>query len=245
MDRKIPEQDIWGPYSLSLSKAEVEEIAKIILTEVLPNPPAKSSFLKKLRNLNLGSILLALVETSKQEFYMERHLDSPDLWSICQDVNLLAKLKEHLGEDIVLWRSELWVNKVSKQLIPMWHQDGYPKLRKNKAETRHVYIALTEVNAENGFEYIPTGKINEECQLKMRDPFSGNPFFDLPLELTKEAETVELQPGEFVIFSDRLIHRSKRNQTNQLRLSLTLRVSESQLKLGSLYSSNHHQPIKL
>lgn len=174
---------------------------------------------------------------------MERHLDSPVVRSLCEDPNLLEKLREYLGPDLVLWRSELWLNDVSKRLIPLWHCDRYHKLIATAGKTVHVYIALTEVNPQNGFEYIPTDQISQNLPVKMRDPFSGNPFFDLSPELEQQALPVILQPGEFILFTDELIHRSLPNQSSTARLSLTLRFGQGDLKLLSNYSSHQAELV--
>lgn len=236
-------QDIYGPYSLSLSAEAITEVTQIILKDVLPFKPPKKKL--SLFKGQLGSIFLSLVEHSKQQFNMERHLDSPVVRSLCDDPNLLETLKAYLGPDLVLWRSELWVNEVSKRLIPLWHRDCYHKLIATAGKTVHVYIALTEVNAQNGFEYIPKDKITEDLPVKMRDPFSGNPFFELPSELEKHAVPVVLKPGEFILFTDELIHRSLVNNSDRLRLSLTLRFGQGDLKLLSNYSSHRAELVYL
>jgi ectoine hydroxylase-related dioxygenase (phytanoyl-CoA dioxygenase family) len=79
----------------------------------------------------------------------------------------------------------------------------------------------------------------------MTDPFSGNHFFDIPHEIEKKAIPVVLKPGEFVLFTDNLIHRSIRNQSGKLRLSLTLRLTQLGVEILPGYTSNDHKPIIL
>ena len=52
--------------------------------------------------------------------------------------------------------TEIWANYPSQQLIPLWHQDSYPKLLEGEGKSINAYIALTEVNEFNGFKYIPS-----------------------------------------------------------------------------------------
>ena len=113
---------ISGPYSLKLDSTELSQIAQTVFQEVLPKPPSKLLLLKFLSfifKLKIGNAFLLLVQIWKREFHMERHLDSQAVWKLCQDENLLEKLQEYLGEKLVLWRSELWVNYPAKQLIPL------------------------------------------------------------------------------------------------------------------------------
>ena len=176
---------------------------------------------------------------------MERHLDAAGVWKICQDKNLLAKLREYLGEELALWRSELLVNYPAQQLIPFWHRDVYPKLLTGEGKTINVYIALTEVNELNGFEFLDNRAIAHNLAVKVTDPFSGNSFFNVPEELEKKAVPVVLKPGEFVLFTDELIHRSLCNTSGRVRLSLTLRITQPSVKVLPGYSPNYQKPVLL
>ncbi|OCR02497.1 short-chain dehydrogenase [Oscillatoriales cyanobacterium USR001] len=236
------------PYSLALSQEKIAEIAQIVIKEILPKPPVKIliiNLFKSLIKLEFGSIILLFIQTLKKEFHMERHLDSPDILSLCQDPNLLQKLQANLGKDLVLWRSEIWANYPSQQLIPFWHRDIYPKLLAGEGKSINVYIALTEVNEHNGFEYIPSACLPENLSIKVTDPFSGNHFFNITNEMEKQALPVILAPGEFVIFTEDLIHRSLPNTSGKIRLSLTLRVTQPGMKILSGYSPNYQKPVLL
>ncbi|MEH1977935.1 SDR family NAD(P)-dependent oxidoreductase [Nostoc sp.] len=239
--------EIWGPNSLILTSNEIADITQYIFDQVLRKLPIKillKQVIKSFIRFDIGSLFIILIQVFTKSFYMERHLDSPVIWQLCQDKNLLERLNAHLGENLVLWRSELWVNYPAQQLIPFWHQDAYPKLLKGDGKTIHAYIALTEVNEYNGFEYIPNIYL-KDCQIKGTDPFSGNHFFEISDEVAQKAIPVVLRPGEFVLFSDRLLHRSVRNNSGKVRLSLTLRLTQPEVKVLPGYSSNCHEPVIL
>ena len=238
---------IWGPNSLILNSNELADITKHIFEEVIPKLPIKillTELAKSFFRFDIGSFFMILFQGFTRYFYMERHLDSPVILQLCQNKNLLEKLTAHLGENLVLWRSELWVNYPAQQLIPFWHQDSYPKLLKGDGKTIHAYIALTEVNEYNGFEYIPNIYLKDR-QIKGTDPFSGNHFFEIPDEVAKKAIPVVLRPGEFVLFTDRLVHRSVRNTSGKVRLSLTLRLTQPGVKVLPGYTSNCQKPVIL
>jgi hypothetical protein len=231
--------EIWGSYSLALNNTDMAAITQTIFEKVLPNPPKKLLLLRFFSlgvKFQFGSLFLLLVQCWKKEFHMERHLDADAVRALCEDENLLQTLNEYLGEEFVLWRSEIWVNYPSQQLIPFWHQDSYPKLLQGTGKTINIYMALTEVNECNGFEYIPTSLLTDDVSIKMTDPFSGNCFFELTEELEKQAIPLVLRPGEFVLFKEQLIHRSIRNTTGQVRLALTLRFTEPSVRIVSSYS---------
>ncbi|XHR80846.1 MAG: hypothetical protein ACFKPT_21715 [Gloeotrichia echinulata GP01] len=54
-----------------------------------------------------------------------------------------------------------------------------------------------------------------------------------------------LRPGEFVLFTDNLVHRSILNQSGKVRLSLTLRLTQSGVKVLPGYTSNYQKPVIL
>ncbi|MCF3578461.1 phytanoyl-CoA dioxygenase family protein [Planktothrix agardhii] len=68
-------------------------------------------------------------------------------------------------------------------------------------------------------------------------------FFEVKSEIEKSALPVTLKPGEFIFFTDDLIHRSICNISGKVRLSLTLRLAESTVKIQGSYSSHLQSPI--
>jgi NAD(P)-dependent dehydrogenase (short-subunit alcohol dehydrogenase family) len=238
---------IWGPYALNLNQDEIANICDRIFKEVLPKPPIKILFtqaLKALSRLQFGSIMLMVIQCYQRQFYMERHLDSAAVLHLCQDENLLKILTAYLGDNLKLWRSELWVNYPSRQLIPFWHRDIYPNLLAGDGKTINIYIGLTEVTETNGFEYIPKSEL-KKCQVTITDPFSGNHFFRVPKEVEENANAVVLKPGEFILFTDQLVHRSIYNRSGKVRLSLTLRVAQPSIKILPGYTSNYQEPVTM
>ena len=237
-------QHILGVHHLDLTAAEIASITQEIFTKVLPKSPKNlTNPLKLLFRGRVGSAVLALIQQWKREFYMERHLDSDAVWRLCQDQKLLEVLRNNLGEDIVLWRSELWANYPGQKLIPLWHQDSYPQLIAPNSKTVHVYIALTDVTELNGFEFLDIN--SDRVKIQATDPFSGSPFFDVPPELAAQAIPVVLKPGQFILFSDQLIHRSVRNLSGKVRLSLTLRIARADVEITPGYSPKSSKPIAL
>lgn len=238
---------IWGPYSLNLTPDEITKIREEITQQVLPKIPIKlflSSFLKALFRFQFGSMMLMGIEIWKRQFYMERHLDSTIIWTLCQNQYLLKKVREFLGDNFNLWRSEIWVNYPSHQLIPFWHKDLYPHLLSGEGKTLNVYLGLSEVTPRNGFEFIPEN-IAKDCPIKMTDPFSGNHFFDVTETIQQKAIPVRLKPGEFILFTDELLHRSVHNTSGKVRVSLTLRIAQPTVKVSPGYSPHYHPPVIL
>jgi NAD(P)-dependent dehydrogenase (short-subunit alcohol dehydrogenase family) len=243
------DREILGPYRLSLSRETMQTIAQAIQQDILPKPPAKRVLIQLLRFLvrfKFGSFFLLCVQVWKGEFYMERHLDSEVIQRLCDDPELLQCLRQQLGDDLTLWRSEIWVNYPARQLIPFWHRDIYPNLLSGSGKSINAYIALTDVTATNGFEYIPSTELdNTNHSVTLSDPFSGNNLFQIDPELEQRAIAVNLKAGEFVLFTDQLIHRSICNTSGRVRLSIVLRITQSSLYASGYTSASGNSSIPL
>jgi len=233
--------DVAGPFSLAMSAGDVAAATRSILGDVLPNAP-RSNLAAWLAGLiwkrEWGSIELLRFQWRKRHFFMERHLDSLIVRQLCNDPRLREQLAAQLGDDLVLWRSEIWLSRPDECLIPAWHHDAYPLLLRGEGRTINAYIALTEVEADNGFEYLPeplhAGTPFERISV---DRYSGNAFLRVPAALEQSAVPIRLGAGKFVLFRDDLIHRSVRNTSGRMRMSLTLRVATPSFRILRGYSS--------
>ncbi|MDY6806067.1 MAG: phytanoyl-CoA dioxygenase family protein [Cyanobacteriota bacterium] len=96
-----------------------------------------------------------------------------------------------------------------------------------------------------GFEFVDSGAIANNLSVKVTDPFSGNSFLEIPEELEQKAVPVVLKAGEFMLFTDELIHRSLCNTSGRVRLSLTLRIAQPSVKVLPGYSPNYREPVFL
>jgi NAD(P)-dependent dehydrogenase (short-subunit alcohol dehydrogenase family)/ectoine hydroxylase-related dioxygenase (phytanoyl-CoA dioxygenase family) len=243
-----PGDGIFGPFALAIDREALAATTRLVRERILPRAPVRSlarQFATLLRRKEPGSVFLLLVEWMKSEFYMERHHDSPEIRALCEDPALLAVLRERMGDDIVLWRSEIWVSHPAKRLLPVWHHDAYPKLVKGEGESFNVYIALTDVDEENGFEYLPVRSLAKGGAPNLvKDVFSGNVFFHVTPALEAESRLVALKAGEFILFRNELIHRSVHNTSGKVRVSLTLRVIQPTLVASPGYTPMH-RPVRL
>ena len=233
--------DVAGPFPLAMSAGDVADATRSIIHDILPTSPRRDlvAWLAGLLwRREWGSIELLRFQWRTRHFFMERHLDSLIVRRLCNDPQLREQLAERLGEDLVLWRSEIWLSRPGERRIPVWHHDAYPMLLRGEGRTVNAYIALTEVETDNGFEYLPAsllaGPRLEEINV---DRYSGNAFLRVPPDLEQSAVPVRLRAGEFVLFSDDLVHRSVVNTSGRTRVSLTLRVATPSLRILRGYSS--------
>lgn len=233
------EDGLWGPFRIDRSAEEMAALTQHVTAEILPRPTHRGLAWNVVRSLlrgDPGSGLVALLQHLRGHYWYERHLDSEALWRICNEPAILEALREYLGPDLVLWRSELWMNRPAEQVVGAWHHDSYPKLLRGEGRSVNLYLALTDVALENGFEFIPKRR---EIALRtaLRDPFSGNSFYRPSADLDTAARRLQLKAGEFVLFTNDLVHRSVLNTSGRTRIALTIRVAQPSIELKGGYTS--------
>lgn len=243
---------IWGPFKLQVSPEKMQTIADTIATQIVPKPPVKLLVRSLIKSWVKVKRIMPTFFNAFQLFigryYMERHLDSDLVLSLCKDPLLLQALQPFLGERFFLWRSEIWVSKPGSKIVSFWHQDRYTKFLQGPGKSITAYIALTEVNEKNGMEYIPntyveTGEVHIADRELEVIRIAGNHQFAVLKALESEAIPVLLKPGEFVLFDDRLIHRSIKNQTERDRISIAVRFVPDGVEVLPGFSPIHADPV--
>ena len=168
--------------------------------------------------LDLADALLREVGGSDAPFSARRnrHLD----WPLVDDparARPIAQLASALlGEDLVLWRSQLFFMAKGKGL--RWHQDQYLTLLADDTRQVSVHLSLTRTQADNCIQIVPGSHTLSREDLAARG-FNliagseggtyGAPNFwrDPASELA--ALPMLLEPGEFFVFHPRLLHGSR------------------------------------
>lgn len=153
----------------------------------------------------------------------DRHRDSRAVYELVTDDRIVDKLADLYGDDLLLWFSNVW-DKSPRASAVGWHQEMnvlpvYPPV------CGMAWIALTEVTEENGclelvpgshrrpIPHVPTDGTDEYSLEEVADPDA----FD-----EREAVSIELDPGEFVLFSSRILHRSNANRSDDERVGVNL-----------------------
>ncbi|MEM9149281.1 MAG: SDR family NAD(P)-dependent oxidoreductase [Cyanobacteria bacterium P01_F01_bin.3] len=245
---------IWGPFKLQRTPEDIQNTVHAVRTKVLPKPPIKlllKSLLQSMQKRQFAPHLLNFVQLVTGQYYMERHLDSSEILSLCEDPALLKVVKDFVGSHLLLWRSEIWVNKPGQRMISFWHQDRYSNFLKGPGRRINVYLALTEVNGLNGMEYLPSSLANQPDSVSVADQEmifiqkAGNSEFQVSPSAEQSAISVNLQPGEFVVFDEQLIHRSIENKQAKARLSMALRFVEHTVEVLPGFSPIYAPPVPL
>ena len=170
----------------------------------------------------------------KLDFVRDRHLDSPLLARVCTDASILETVVALAGPDVLLWRSDLFVQgKSDKPTLP--HQDkAFSGVRGNPGigvedgtmpRNVTVWLTFSEVSPERGGLFLAP-RTHLEGVLPERPQAGG--IFGKGRELARDfapSEILDMQmgPGEFVVFDNLLVHGSHPNVTDSQRIAISIR----------------------
>jgi non-haem Fe2+, alpha-ketoglutarate-dependent halogenase len=197
-----------------------EEISR--LPNPLPRGPRKKTWLPHVRN---------------------RHFDMPAVSELCSHPAILAHVSSLLGPDLVLWRSNLFVQGSDVGFGLDWHQDEYRTLLAEPRTNVSVHVAVTAATEDNCLVLLPGSnrltrdEIREEYGLRFREGSDagayGSPAYESTPEvqqaLAPRVKRMVLEPGEFFVFHDALLHGSNLNNPGasgeHTRIGIALRMT--------------------
>lgn len=153
-----------------------------------------------------------------------RHIDNRTVYDICTHPALVSAVASLYGPDIVIWSSNFWIKQplVGKE-VP-WHQDiHYWPLDPPINIT--AWVAIDEVTVENSCVRIIPGSHKHALPHRMVDGQMLGEEADPASFDESQAVNMELKPGEFFLFSERLLHHSYPNTSNRRRMGLSVRMT--------------------
>ena len=167
----------------------------------------------------------------------DRHFESPRLWHYMQSAAITERCAQILGPDLLVWRSQYFY-KGPKAPAIQWHQAStfmvedyqdpgiYPPDRSQVFQLT-VWVAIDDAPPEKGCLRFAVGTHKTVRTIK----FGGEEgFYNAAYTLDfdeKEQPCIELpaRAGQFIIFTERCIHGSGPNTTDQHRLAFNMRVT--------------------
>jgi ectoine hydroxylase-related dioxygenase (phytanoyl-CoA dioxygenase family) len=152
-----------------------------------------------------------------------RHLDSRAVYDLCALPAITERIARIYGRDLILWRSHLWCKQPGDEGLA-WHQDltNWPL---NPKMSISAWLALDRTTAENGCVRVIPGSQRTVYPVKQQ---RGDPLRDTIADRfidESKAIDIELEPGEFFLFSERLLHASGPNRSPERRMGLAIRVT--------------------
>ena len=142
---------------------------------------------------------------------------------------LCTILGQIVGQDILLWGSQLFCKPARTGMEIPWHQDGaYWPIR--PLANVSAWIAIDEVKIENScLRVIPGSHLNglHPHETDMREKIALDQTVKQDHLEDHKAVNIELEPGQVVLFDVYLIHGSTANTSGKRRAGLVYRYMPS------------------
>ena len=153
-----------------------------------------------------------------------RHMDQRVVYDLATHPAIIDRIAGILGPDLVIWATNFWNKAPGGAEIP-WHQDINFWPLEPPLNTS-AWIAIDEATVENSCVQIVPGSHRRSLpHTKAEDDMAFGEMADPAAFDASSAVDMELQPGEFFIFSERTLHRSSKNRSDKRRLGLSVRVT--------------------
>ncbi len=166
----------------------------------------------------------------------DRHLDMPELLELFKCCAIVERLAQLMGPDLLIWRSQIFNQEPGAPPIA-WHQattymlEDYQRPLLEPTDPNALFqlttwIAVDEATVENGCLQFISGTHNQTRTVRVGGD-SG--FYSAKFQLEFEPDPsqivpMELKPGQFVIFTERVIHGSFGNNSKRRRLGVNFRT---------------------
>ena len=203
-------QGYLGPFSLCSPEKMVEMRSSI---ETIFKPDSRSELPTMIKNLNYQM---------QQGF--GRHHDQRLLFDIASSPAIVDRMTSIMGEDLLLWRTMFFIKETGTKQVP-WHHD-FDDWPIEPYLVISAWIAIDAATPENGCVQILPGSHREILPLvpTAGDVIDGFPKMVKPGTFDDSNPVdMELQPGQFFIFNERLLHRSAANNSSKRRMGLAVR----------------------
>jgi chlorinating enzyme len=205
-----------GPFA-AYEPAEMGEICLLLEQQVYQLPDGLNSAATRLH------------------YVRNRHFDLPLVSRICRHPALVERLAALLGPDLLLWRSNVFIQSgMPEQGLP-WHQDRYLTLLAEPRTNLSAQFAITPSSPENCMVFLPgTHRLSREelCAtygLEFDEGSEGGAYGTprfYPVDRQRlPVERIAMMPGEFVIFDEALLHASSVTERASQRIGLSVRVT--------------------
>lgn len=189
----------------------------------------------------------------------DKHLQEPALLDVMAHPRIRERVAQILGPDLLIWRTQ-YFPKGAGQPGTGWHQASvYLETMRRAALSPTsleqmfqvtVWLAITDAAEENGcLRFVPgTHKEILPLRAELYDPQKhddktdhfGTYVLSLDTDLSDaRAVNLPMKAGQFVIFSERVIHGALRNTSDQPRLALAARYITPETRVYNRYEFEH------
>ena len=161
-----------------------------------------------------------------------RHLDSESVYRLCTSESIVGPIVSLLGADLLLWASNFFIKEPGAVETP-WHQDHNYGIDPTLEPPLNIsiWLALDDVLAKNScMKFFP----GSHRKVVPHDPPAPGYYFgraDMTGFDVTQAIDMELKKGEFVIFTDRVIHGAEPNKSDLRRAGFAMRFTAPFVKI--------------
>jgi ectoine hydroxylase-related dioxygenase (phytanoyl-CoA dioxygenase family) len=166
--------------------------------------------------------------------FIDRHKDCAIINDIVTRPEIVERMSSIYGPNLICRSSRIWPKPPGKTHVP-WHQDGIDYAL-HPTTTVSAWVALTEATTENGcIRLIPKShRRGYTAHGEVEEP--GKTVFSKKISAEDVSEEdmveMELEPGEFFLFTERTYHSSTKNVSDGTRVGLSIRASPSFVHLN-------------
>jgi len=271
-----------GPFTL-MTPEEAGDLKKHIVDLVADTTSSVYSFeegdfeldLKEKATNGQGNVLSNQQVALMRMRSRDRYLDDLRLRQMFKHPAITERCAQLLGPNLMLWRTQFFPKKSSNCGTPT-HQattNLSDKIIESVLEQRNdeelfqvtIWIALTDVTAEKGAMVVIPGTHKDvypitaqEYKANTNSGQEKNRFGTMAVSVEypiqpEQVQCIEMKAGQFFIFSERLIHGSLANTTQEERWAVNGRIvspetriySEKMLKEGHSYRVQNVSLLKL
>lgn len=153
-----------------------------------------------------------------------RHLDSPEVYALASHPAVVQRVASILGEDVQLWTNGFFIKQPKVGKATEWHQDiNYWPLE--PAVNITCWMAFDDVTADNSpMRLIPGSHRKLLPHRKSAGATLGEEADPAHFDESK-AITMTMRAGQFIIFSERMLHSAPPNFSDKPRTAMVTRYT--------------------
>lgn len=160
-----------------------------------------------------------------------RHLDTPAIFELVSHPAVVGRIASILGDDLMVWTTGFFIKQPREGLETPWHQDiNYWPLEPQVNIT--IWLAIEDVRADGSPLCVIPGshrKLLPHTATPQGKAFSEEA--DPKAFSTAAARPLPMRAGEFVMFSERLLHHAPPNASAHRRTALAARYTMPLVRL--------------
>jgi phytanoyl-CoA hydroxylase len=156
--------------------------------------------------------------------------------SFASDERILNLIEDLVYPGIAIYSSKVVSKLPNSDTVCHWHQDDSYYIQAGESDVRmSIWVPLTDATLDNGCLWVVPGSHKQGLQ-----PYTRKNYGTCRLALAEEqvdfdlskALPLEIEQGNMILFSAKLWHGSKGNQTNQIRRAFIVSYQEATLASG-------------